>query len=93
MGKHDGKPDLDDLLSPDEAETLIVWVRAALVRAIKTAAQSAAAAIGTTTMLGQVDWRVIGGTATLAMILSLLTSTAGVPEAADGKDIVTLAKS
>ncbi|WP_300685433.1 holin [Acutalibacter sp. 1XD8-36] len=56
------------------------WWKAAGVRAVKTVAQAAVAAIGTTTMLSQVDWLVVGSTALLAGVLSLLTSVAGLPE-------------
>lgn len=56
------------------------WVGAALVRAVKTVAQTAAATIGTTAVFAEVDWLVVGGSALLAGILSLLTSLAGLPE-------------
>ena len=61
-------------------EKVIKWFRAAGVRAIKTVAQSAIAAIGTAAMLGGVDWKTVASTATLAGLLSLLTSVAGLPE-------------
>lgn len=56
------------------------WWKAAGVRAVKTVAQAAVAAIGTTAMLSEVDWLVVGSTALLAGVLSLLTSVAGLPE-------------
>ncbi len=56
------------------------WFKAAGIRAIKTVAQTALAAIGTATLLGAVDWVAVGSTAALAGILSLLTSAAGLPE-------------
>ena len=56
------------------------WWKAAGIRAIKTVAQSAAAAIGTTAMLSEVNWAVVFSTALLAGLLSLLTSVAGLPE-------------
>lgn len=56
------------------------WWKAAGIRAIKTVAQTAVAAIGTTAMFSQVDWLVVGSTALLAGVLSLLTSVAGLPE-------------
>ena len=43
-------------------------------------AQAAVAAIGTTAMLSEVDWLVVGSTALLSGVLSLLTSIAGLPE-------------
>lgn len=57
------------------------WLRAALVRAIKTVAQTAAATIGTAVMISEVDWRMVVSAALLAGALSLLTSVAGLPEA------------
>lgn len=56
------------------------WWKAAGVRAVKTVAQAAVAAIGTTAMLLEVDWLVVGSTALLSGVLSLLTSIAGLPE-------------
>ena len=56
------------------------WWKAAGVRAVKTVAQAAVAAIGTTAMLSEVDWLVVGSTALLSGVLSLLTSIAGLPE-------------
>ena len=56
------------------------WWKAAGIRAIKTVAQTAAAAIGTTAMLSEVNWAVVVSTALLAGLLSLLTSVGGLPE-------------
>ena len=56
------------------------WLKAAGIRALKTVAQTAVAAIGTTAAVEQVDWLLVGSTALLAGILSLLTSVAGLPE-------------
>ncbi|WP_024836157.1 MULTISPECIES: holin [Clostridia] len=56
------------------------WIRAAGIRAIKTMAQTAVAAIGTTALMSGVDWALVGSTAALAGIMSLLTSIAGLPE-------------
>jgi hypothetical protein len=57
-----------------------IWLKAAAVRAVKTVAQSAIASIGTTAALGEVNWVLVGSTAALAGLLSLLTSVAGLPE-------------
>lgn len=57
------------------------WVKAAAIRAVKTIAQTAVATIGTSAMFSEVDWLVVGSTALLAGVLSLLTSIAGLPEA------------
>lgn len=56
------------------------WVKAAAVRAIRTFAQTAIATIGTTALMEDVNWLVVGSASLLAAILSLLTSVAGLPE-------------
>lgn len=65
---------------------LISWVKAAGLRAIRTVAQAAIAAIGSTAVFSAVDWRVVGSTALLAGILSILTSVAGLPEVEKTKE-------
>lgn len=57
-----------------------LWIKAAGVRAIKTVAQTAVATIGTSAAMGEVNWMLVGSSALLAGILSLLTSVAGLPE-------------
>ena len=56
------------------------WMKAAGVRAIKTVAQTAVATIGTSAALGEVNWILVGSSAALAGVVSLLTSVAGLPE-------------
>lgn len=63
-----------------EKKSFVKWLKAAGVRALKTVAQTAAAAIGTTAVMAEVDWVLVGSTALLAGVLSLLTSVAGLPE-------------
>lgn len=64
-------------------EKVVAWLKAAGVRAVKTMAQTAAAAIGTSAILSEVDWLVVGSTAALAGVLSMLTSLGGLPELAE----------
>lgn len=61
-------------------ETIRRWWRAAGIRAIKTMAQTAVAAIGASALLSDVNWMAVASTAVLAGVLSLLTSVAGLPE-------------
>lgn len=56
------------------------WIKAAGIRAIKTVAQTAVATIGTTAVMSEVNWILVGSASLLAGILSLLTSVAGLPE-------------
>ncbi len=59
------------------------WLKAAIIRAVRTCAQAAIAAIGSAAVLEQVDWKIALSTTVLAGILSLLTSLAGLPEVSD----------
>lgn len=56
------------------------WWSAAYARCLKTMCQTAIAMIGTSQMIEQVDFKVVISSTTLAGILSLLTSIAGLPE-------------
>lgn len=62
------------------SEKAVRWLKAAGIRAIKTVAQTAVATIGTTAVMAEVNWVLVGSASLLAGILSLLTSVAGLPE-------------
>lgn len=64
-------------------ENILKWFKAAGIRALKTIAQTAVATIGTTAVMNEVDWIMVGSASLLAGILSLLTSVAGLPELND----------
>lgn len=61
-------------------DQFVKWIKAAGVRAIKTVAQTAVATIGTSAVMGEVNWIMVGSAALLSGILSMLTSVAGLPE-------------
>ena len=56
------------------------WIKCAGIRALKTCAQTAVATIGTSAVMGEVNWIAVGSASALAGILSILTSVAGLPE-------------
>ena len=61
------------------------WLKAAAVRAVKTVAQTAVATIGTSAVMGEVNWLMVGSASLLAGVLSILTSVAGLPEVSGGE--------
>lgn len=56
------------------------WFKKAVVRAVKTMAQTFVATIGTATVMGAVDWKMVLSASVLAGVLSIATSVAGLPE-------------
>ena len=80
----DIKKDIDELRKGQRMDKK--WLKAAGVRAIKTIAQTAVATIGTSAVLGDVDWLMVASASILAGILSVLTSIAGLPEVQQGLD-------
>lgn len=56
------------------------WMKAALIRAVKTMAQTAIGMITVGAALDEVKWLYVGSVSLTAGILSILTSIAGLPE-------------
>lgn len=56
------------------------WFKKAGVRAVKTMAQTFVATVGTATVMGAVDWKMVLSASVLAGVLSIATSVAGIPE-------------
>lgn len=61
-------------------ENIIKWIKAAGIRAIKTVAETAAATIGTSVLISEVNWKMVVSSSILSGILSLLISVKGLPE-------------
>lgn len=68
-----------------DTEDVKKWAIAALIRAIKTFAQTAVALIGTGAVgFTELDWLQIVSVAGVTAVVSILTSVAGIPEVDDG---------
>lgn len=58
----------------------VKWLKATAIRIVKTMAQAAIGVIGSTAVLNEVNWAVVGGTVALSGIVCILTCIAGIPE-------------
>lgn len=56
------------------------WSKAALIRAIKTFAQTGASLITVGAVISDIDWVMVASASAVAFIYSVLTSLAGLPE-------------
>lgn len=56
------------------------WAVAALIRAVKTMAQTAAATLSVAVVMSDVNWVMVASSTLLAGILSMITSVGGLPE-------------
>lgn len=61
-------------------EKFVKWFKAALIRAVKTVAETMIATIGTSAVISQVDWKLVISASFLSGLLSLLISVKGLPE-------------
>lgn len=58
----------------------IKWAKAAAIRAVKTFAQAVVAGITVGVAINEINWKVLFSVAAVAMIASIFTSIAGLPE-------------
>ena len=56
------------------------WLVAAGIRAIRTVAQTFVATVGTSTVMGEVNWTMVFSASVLAGILCIASSIGGLPE-------------
>lgn len=59
------------------------WIKAAGIRAARTVAQTALATIGTSVVMGDVNWIAVGSASLLSGIVSMLMCIKGLPEVSD----------
>ena len=72
-------------------DTFTLWAKAALIRALKTFAQTMVALVGTGMVaFGDVDWVLNLSVSGVAALLSILTSVAGLPEVKEAKALEEL---
>ena len=63
------------------------WLKAALVRAVKTFAQTAASLLTVGALISEINWAMVFSAATVAFIYSILTSLAGLPEDTESEGV------
>ena len=67
-------------------DNFVIWLKAALVRAARTIAQTAIATIGSSAVLSEVNWKLVLSASVLAGVISVLMSITGLPEFKGSKD-------
>ena len=56
------------------------WFKAALIRAVRTVAQTALSLFSVGMVISEVDWVMVASASVVAGVYSMLTSVAGLPE-------------
>lgn len=56
------------------------WLKAALIRAVRTVAQTALGMFTVGMAANEIDWRYVASVSLVAGVFSILTSVAGLPE-------------
>lgn len=63
------------------------WVKAALIRCVRTMAEAALATIGSSMLISEVNWTFVLSASLLAGVVSILMALAGLPEVTETKEI------
>lgn len=86
------RSDGDDNTMPAASTDWTAWLKAAAVRLVKTGAQTLITLIGTDMVsIISLDWAQMLAVTATTMVLSLLTSIAGLPEVDQGKSPIASA--
>lgn len=56
------------------------WIEAALIRAVRTMAETAISVIGMSTVISEVNWKIVLGSCALSGLLTILLAIKGLPE-------------
>lgn len=80
-------------VNSNDAPALAQWIRAAAIRAVKTAAQALVTLIGADLVsIVALDWPQMFGVAATMAVVSLLTSVIGIPEVDEGANVASIAR-
>ena len=61
-------------------DKFVTWIKAAGVRALKTFAQTFASLMTVGATIGELNWTYMASVSVVALVYSLMTSVAGLPE-------------
>ena len=64
----------------------MTWVKAALIRCVRTMAEAALATIGSSMLISEVNWTFVLSASLLAGVVSILMALAGLPEVTEIED-------
>lgn len=64
----------------------VTWFKAAIIRAVRTMAQTCLALLSSAMVLSDIDFGYVASATVLAGIYSLLTSLSGLPEVEESED-------
>ena len=82
--------DGNDNIQPTVSTDWLAWLKAAGIRVVKTGAQTLITLIGTDMVsIVSLDWKQMLAVTATTMVLSALTSIAGLPEVDDGKSPIS----